>query len=95
MKVISAEGIRADLHAFAITEDNHAIYTGYEIVPHDLSEVGRPADSYIWESLFQELDIETGEVIFEWRASEHFPFLDAYVNPNKATRNDPLGLLPH
>ncbi len=87
--VSGGAGIRADLHSFSITEDNHAIFTGYEVIPHDLTEVGRPADSYIWESLFQEIDIETGDVVFEWRASEHFPFLDAYVNPNQATRNDP------
>ncbi|KAK5163920.1 uncharacterized protein LTR77_010315 [Saxophila tyrrhenica] len=90
IKIITGgNDIRADLHAFTITEDNHAIFTGYKVVQHDLTEVGRPADSYIWESLFQEIDIETGDVVFEWRASEHFPFLDSYVNPNKATRNDP------
>ncbi len=87
--ISAGDGIRADLHAFTITDDDHAIFTGYEVIEHDLTEVGRPANSYIWESLFQELDIETGEVLFEWRASDHFPFLDAYVNPNKATRNDP------
>ncbi|KAK3719322.1 hypothetical protein LTR37_004541 [Vermiconidia calcicola] len=88
-KISAGDGIRGDLHAFTITDENTAVFTAYQVVPYDLTELGRPADSWIWESLFQELDIETGEVIFEWRASEHFPFLDAYVNPNKATRNDP------
>ena len=56
---------------------------------HDLSEVAREHDAWIWESLFQELDIATGEVLFEWRASDHFSFRDVYVNPNKAQRHDP------
>jgi hypothetical protein len=58
-------------------------------VQHDLTNVGRAKDSWIWESLFQELDIVTGEVLFEWRASDHFDFHDVYVNPNKAQRYDP------
>ena len=55
----------------------------------DLSSVGRPGDSWIWESIFQELDIETGKVIFEWRASEYFNLRDVHVLPNQATRGDP------
>lgn len=59
------------------------------MVQYDLTEVGRSKDSYIWESLFQELDIVTGSVLFEWRASQHINFLDMYVNPNKAEKFDP------
>ena len=55
----------------------------------DLTSVGKSGESWIWESLFQELDIETGEIIFEWRASQHFPFADAHANVNKAERNSP------
>lgn len=88
-KISAGDGIRGDLHAFTLTDDDTAIYTGYEIVEHDLTLVGRSKDSFIWESLFQELDIATGEVLFEWRASDHFSFLDVYVSPNKAQRLDP------
>ena len=88
-KISAGDGIRGDLHAFTINDDDTAIYTGYQVVKHDLSEVGRSKESYIWESLFQELDIKTGNVLFEWRASEHFSFLDVYVKPNKAEKFDP------
>jgi hypothetical protein len=27
---------------------------------------------YIWDSLFQEIDIETNELLFQWRASDHY-----------------------
>lgn len=39
--------------------------------------------------MFQELDIETGEVLFEWRASDHFPYEDSYVTPNEANHAGP------
>ena len=55
----------------------------------DLSSVGRRGDTWIWESLFQELDIESGEVIFQWRASEHVDFSDVYVTPGEAKKSDP------
>lgn len=55
----------------------------------DLSSVAKDRNSWIWDSLFQELDIETGEVLFEWHASEHFPVADSYDDPNQATREEP------
>ena len=55
----------------------------------DLTIVGRPNDSWIWESIFQELDIATNKVLFEWRASDHFSFLDVYVNPGRSDQHDP------
>ena len=88
-KISAGDGLRGDLHAFFITEEQTAVYTGYRVVQADLTSMGKDMDSWIWESLFQELDIETGEVLFEWRASEHFPFEDSYVNPNQATHTNP------
>ncbi|KAK5116895.1 hypothetical protein LTR62_006616 [Meristemomyces frigidus] len=39
-----------------------------------------PADGRIWESMFQEIDIETGALLFQWSARDHFPF-DASFQP--------------
>lgn len=89
ISISAGDGIRGDLHAFTLTDNDTAIFTGYKIVPHDLTSVGRDKESWIWESLFQELDIVSGKVLFEWRASDHFDFNDVYVNPNRAVRYDP------
>lgn len=51
--------------------------------------MGLETTSWLWESLFQEVDIETGAVLFEWRASEHFPMSEVYSTPNKGTRQAP------
>lgn len=50
----------------------------YDKVPADLTSVGGPKDGWLWDGTFQEVNIETGELIFEWRASQHLPFSGAY-----------------
>lgn len=50
--------------------------TIYDVVPADLSSVGGPQDGEIWESIFQEIDLDTNEVLFEWRATDHYEFKD-------------------
>lgn len=53
------------------------MFTIYDVVPADISSAGGPEDGWLWDGTFQELDIESGEVLFEWRASEHIPFDEA------------------
>ncbi|PYI35910.1 hypothetical protein BP00DRAFT_432683 [Aspergillus indologenus CBS 114.80] len=71
-----------DLHEFHITRDDTALLTSYDRRRADLSRVpdatgqAGPVDGWIWEGTFQELDIATGRLLFEWRASEHFAFAD-------------------
>lgn len=71
-----------DLHDFVITKDNTALITIYNTTQFDLSAMGRPTEGWIVDSLFQEIDIATGEIIVEWRASEYFnPTESFYINP--------------
>ncbi|ORY60685.1 ASST-domain-containing protein [Pseudomassariella vexata] len=65
------EGLRSDLHEFKISDEGTALMTVYFSVPADLSSIGGPVDGWILDSIFQEVDIETGSLLFEWRASEH------------------------
>lgn len=71
------------MHEFLITPQGTALLTIYDPVYADLSRYGvtKEAESYIADCLFQEIDLETNELIFEWRASEHFSFDDCY-NPH-------------
>lgn len=48
----------------------------YEIHEADLSGFGHRR--FIWDGIFQELDIESGNVIFQWRASDHVPLTSSY-----------------
>lgn len=67
------EGLEGDLHEFKITEDGTALITVYERTWVDLNSTTAdiPADQTIVDGILQEIDIETGELLFEWRASNH------------------------
>jgi len=61
----------------------------YDRVAADLTAYGIHAEeeSYIYDCLFQEIDLETNELIFEWRASDHFIFDDCYNPPRASNLN--------
>jgi hypothetical protein len=78
------ESLHGDLHEFKITEDNTALLTVYTAKQVDLTDLGhwRGKDGWIVDSMFQEIDLETNELLFEWAASEHFPPAESYMtNP--------------
>lgn len=39
--------------------------------------------------MFQEINLETGEALFEWRASQHIDVSKSYTDVNEATESDP------
>ena len=65
---------KGDIHEFEITEAGTALFTIYHKTQVDLRPMGwgRPENGWILDSMFQEVDIETGDLLFEWKASEHF-----------------------
>lgn len=80
------------MHEFFITEKGTALLTVYDRQYVDLSRYGvtEEAESYIADCLFQEIDLETNELIFEWRASDHFSFEDCF-NPHPNRTGMPSG----
>ncbi|CAK3918115.1 hypothetical protein AC578_9942 [Lecanosticta acicola] len=84
--MVSAVGddLFGDLHEFKITNDDTALITVYNKTTADLTGMGRGRgpNGWIVDNLFQEIDIETGELLFQWRASDHFNPTDTYMtNP--------------
>lgn len=80
-----------DYHEFSITSDNTALVTSYTAVPKNLTSYGKP-NGFIWDCIFQEIEIETNRLLFEWRATDHFKFGDMAINSWKkwtGTENDP------
>lgn len=73
----AANGLQGDLHEFLITDDDTALITVYQVVEHDLTSLGKSIGP-IWDCLIQEISIETGELLFEWRAADHLNVSDTY-----------------
>lgn len=89
-RIQAANGLGADLHAFTITKNDTALITIYQAIATDVSSASQWRTSgWIWDSVFQELDIETGEALFQWRASDHIPITNSYTDMNDAVENDP------
>ncbi len=60
-------GLKADLHEFVITPQGTALIDAFKLhTGVDLSAVGGPSSGYLFSGAFQEIDIATGELLFEW-----------------------------
>lgn len=74
--------VKSDLHEFEFTGNGTALVTGVDKIQVRGSdypeEWGLPDDFEMLNSLFQELDLETNEVVFEWRALDHVNPMDSF-----------------
>jgi hypothetical protein len=80
-RIRAGNGYRGDLHEFFITPRDTALLTAYVPTQTDLSPIGGPEDGAVWDGIAQELDIETGEVLFEWRSLDHVGVQETYREP--------------
>jgi Arylsulfotransferase (ASST) len=63
-------GIAGDMHEFLITPRNTALIT--------LSHTVRVKSRSVLEGAFQEVDIQTGRVLFEWHSIDHVRLVESY-----------------
>jgi hypothetical protein len=67
----AGDGLQGDLHEFKLTPRGTALITVYTPVPKDLTAVGGPKNGFVYDSVVQEIDIESGDVKFEWHGLDH------------------------
>jgi hypothetical protein len=79
--VHAGNGYAADHHDFQITPWNTALMDIYQPVHWDLRSVGGPADGIVYDGIFQEIDIPTGNVLAEWHSLDHVPLAESYRRP--------------
>jgi hypothetical protein len=72
--VKAGNGYNADGHEFLITPQNTALVLAYTTETADLSSIGGPANQTVIDGIVQEIDIPTGKVLFQWKASDHVPY---------------------
>ena len=75
----AGNGYEGDHHEFLITPQDTALITIYNKLPRDLISEGDPVDRDVLDGIVQELDIETGEVLFEWHSLEHVGLDESYT----------------
>src|ERR671921_304031 len=79
----AANGYRGDHHEFLISPQDTALITIYNAVHRDLSPVGGSENGVAVQGIVQELDIETGKVLFEWHSLEHVGIEESYGKPGE------------
>ena len=72
--VNAGNGLSADGHEFLITPQNTALILSYTTATADLTSIGGPSDQTVIDGVVQEIDIPTGKVLFQWKASDHVPY---------------------
>ncbi|PZF57052.1 ArsR family transcriptional regulator [Curtobacterium sp. MCSS17_008] len=75
--VHAGNGLSVDLHEFLITAQDTALVTAYPVVPGDLSSVGGPTDGWFIDCHVQEIDIASGALLLDWRASDHLALAES------------------
>jgi len=83
-RVRAGNGYQGDHHEFLITPEDTALISIYaKVGGMNLSSVGGSKNGRGLEGIVQEVDIESGEVIFEWHSLEHVGVEESYSNPPK------------
>lgn len=86
-QISALNDLRADLHTLSLTANDTAIISIYQMYEKEQGD----RVEYIWDCLFQEIDIDTNSLLFEWRASDHHELSETFHEP----RYDEEGLTNH
>jgi Arylsulfotransferase (ASST) len=89
-RVRAGNGLQADLHEFQLTPQGTALITAYDPIHCDLSSVGGSADGAVTDGTFQEIDVRTGLVMFQWTSLDHVALAESYVPANSSSTAFPF-----
>jgi hypothetical protein len=73
-----AEGYHPELHEFQLTDRGSALIDAYQPVRANLSSIGGPRDGTVLDCVIQELDVKTGQLLWEWHALGHVALTSSY-----------------
>ncbi|MFL5822913.1 MAG: arylsulfotransferase family protein [Solirubrobacteraceae bacterium] len=81
-RVRAGNGHQIDPHEFLLTPQGTALITcSPSTVSHDLTPVGGAKDGQVYESVIQEVDVQTGQVVMEWHSLDHVAVSESYMAP--------------
>jgi len=92
--VRAANGYDLDAHEFVLTPRGSALIISYVPVPWDLSHVGGRADGVVEDNVVQEIDVDTGALLFEWHALGTIGLAESYraAPTSRKKTHDPFHL---
>lgn len=87
-RVRAGNGLMGDHHEILLTDRGTAYIVIYADGRADLRAAGGERDGAIFDSTIQEIDVASGEVLWEWRASDHFPPEEGATAPKPGKPHD-------
>jgi Arylsulfotransferase (ASST) len=87
--VRAGNGDQVDLHEFQLTPQGTALVTAYDPILCNLSSVGGPSYAGVTDSLFQEIDVATGLVMYEWTSIDHVALAESYEPASRSNTATP------
>ncbi|KAI0395967.1 Arylsulfotransferase-domain-containing protein [Xylariaceae sp. FL0594] len=66
------------IHECQLSSGGSAVVVLIERIPFDLSSVGGPANGEVLDNIVQEIDVATGNLVWMWRASDHYDLSESY-----------------
>ena len=88
--ITAGQALAADLHEFVVTARDTALITAYRHATADLSAVGGPASGTVLAGVIQEIDIATGNLLFEWDSLDHVSLAETCQAFSGGTAADPF-----
>jgi Arylsulfotransferase (ASST) len=88
-RVRAGNGYKGDHHEFLISHQDTALFNIFGLVLMDLSSAGGPKNAKVLDGIVQEVDIESGEVLFEWHSLEHVGLQESHYQPPKNQAQEP------
>ncbi|KAJ5110380.1 ASST-domain-containing protein [Penicillium argentinense] len=71
----------SDMHELEVLDGERMLFTVYQPRPYDLSAYGiKTPNGWVMDGFFQEVDIKSGAVLFEWGSLDHVPLTETYVS---------------
>ena len=92
-RVRAGNGLAGDHHEFLITPQDTALITIYGKGTMDLTPVGGPVAGTVLDGIVQEVDIESGEVIFEWHSLDHIELSEPRLRPYDHLHTNSIAIL--
>jgi hypothetical protein len=78
-QVTAGNGYTLGIHEFQITPEGTALITVDKHVPWNLSSIGGPANGTLIDDAIQEINIATGQVLWQWDADQHVSIKASYA----------------
>lgn len=70
----------SDMHELRVLDEESVLITVYQPRAYDLASYGIPAgDGWVMDGVFQEINITSGEVLFQWASLDHVPLSETYA----------------